>query len=283
MKNVPLGIIDVPIGIIGFGHMGKAIFQALKKNSIKKNGWGKIYTSDGEKNAAVAKKSKVIILAVKPVAVREVLREISQSLQTLQPLQKDQLIISIAAGISLRVIENELRKNFQRDRKNQKGRQHPRTPALVRVMPNLPAQTGSGMSVWKSLKPLNPRNKTLVKSILRAFGEEIEVKSENLIDSATAVSGSGPAYVFAFLSSLAKSANKLGFSQAHAKRIALQTVSGSSLYANHSPSLTFDKLVSQVKTKGGTTEAAFKILDKKKWQAIFEQAIFAAYRRAKKL
>lgn len=255
------------VGIIGYGHMGKAIGKRLKKRGFQ------IVTSDGEKNIEVAEKSDVLILAVKPFIVSSVVKEIAPH------LRKNQLLISIAAGVSLQTIINSLR--------IQKIPQL--FPEIIRVMPNLPAQIGLGMSIWKSATKLSYAKKNLVKSILKAFGEEIEVKSENLIDSATAVSGSGPAYVFAFLDSLSNAANKLGFSQKAADEIALQTVVGASHFAynilrsSKETRFSFENLVSQVKTKGGTTEAAFKILDKKKWQKILEAAVHNAYKRAKAL
>lgn len=289
------------VGIIGYGHMGKAIGKRLLEKGFR------VLASDGEKNIEVARKSNVVIVAVKPFAVASVLQEIALSLRKNQPL------ISIAAGVSLQTIMKSLRvaiasaKKQTRHIEQQTQKQVKKPfaqsgdyslPTIVRVMPNLPAQIGFGMSVWKSAAkpaaPLQPSQEKLVKSILRAFGEEIEVKTENLINAATALSGSGPAYVFAFLNALSKAANKLGFSQKDADRIALQTVIGASRFAQNilnelatrsseKTRFSFENLVSQVKTKGGTTEAAFKILEKKHWQKILEAAIQNAYKRAASL
>lgn len=279
------------VGIIGYGHMGQAIGKRLLKKGFR------VLASDGEKNIEIARKSNAVIIAVKPFAVAQVLQEIAGS------LRKNQLLISIAAGVSLQTIMKSLREGLAPKQPKQQKRL---LPQIIRVMPNLPAQIGLGMSVWKSAAkpaapkaatraksampppPLRPSQKKLVKSILKTLGEEIEVKAENLIDAATALSGSGPAYVFAFLNALSKTANKLGFSQKDGQLLAIQTVLGSTKYAaliTMAPSIrrgavSFADLVSQIKTKGGTTEAAFKILEKRKWQKILEASIQNAYKKS---
>lgn len=259
------------ISIIGFGRMGKAIIHALKQNGFKK-----ILISDGEKNIEVTKKAKIVILAVKPFVISKILQEISTF------LRNDQFLISIAAGIPLKSMSEEVAL-VPPQRDPALGVIRPTSqPKIIRVMPNLPAQAGYGMSVWKSLKKLRAQEKKLVKKILGAFGEEVEVKNENLIDAATAVSGSGPAYVFAFLDALSRTAKRLGFSKETARRIALQTVLGGVKFAEKN-TFNFEKLVKQVKTKGGTTEAAFKILEKNHWGKILEKAVIKAYKRAREL
>lgn len=262
------------IGIIGFGHMGQAMSHALIAQ-----GWHVVASDLGSpknhpycckdkisllgSNLDVLRGVSVVILAVRPFQMKDTLDEVKDYLIKTGDSHLP-LLISIAAGISLKFLmkESGIKK-------------------IARVMPNLPAQIGQGMSVWKSVG-LMKQEKNLVKKILRSFGKEIEVSDENLINAATAISGSGPGYVFAFLDALQKSAEKLGFSKEQARMLAIQTVLGSTEYAKKS-SDEFDLLTSRVATKGGTTSAAFKVLKKIKWQKNLMNAILAAYAKAKEL
>lgn len=252
------------IGIIGCGHMGTAIAKALLSKKI-----GRVLVSNPVcpkikvnwtvDNREVVKKSDIVIVAVKPNVVASVLSEIRQ---TLRP---SQILISIAAGVPL--------KKLQKFSKHKK---------IARVMPNLPAQVFDGMSVWKALRGLHKKERGAVRKLLQSFGKEIEARDEKLIDMATAVSGCGPAYVAAFLESMASQTRKAGFSAGDSRLLALETVNGTLDYIKET-NMEFSALKNLVQTKGGATEAAFKVLKKKKWQKVFEQAISAAYRRARKL
>lgn len=260
------------IGIIGFGHMGQAISHALINQgwqvtasdlgSLKNHPYLKTHQSCCKDKISLIRSSidvlrgvSIVILAVRPFQMKDILDEVKNYTP---------LLISIAAGIRL----SFLKKNSG-------------VKKIIRVMPNLPAQIGMGMSVWKSMG-LTKQEKNLVKNILQSFGEEIEVSDENLINAATAVSGSGPGYVFAFLDALQKSAEKLGFSKEQARILTLQTVLGSAMFAkNHEED--FDILVSRVATKNGTTEAAFKILRRTHWQKNLVCAVFQAYKRSREL
>ncbi|MBI4995117.1 pyrroline-5-carboxylate reductase [Candidatus Peregrinibacteria bacterium] len=253
------------ISIIGCGHMGTAIVKALKTKKI-----GRIFVSNPIKphlnvkwttnNCEAAENADIVLIAVKPNAVQTVLKEIKPVLKT------DQIIISIAAGVPL-------------ERLALWSGNHKK---IVRVMPNLPAQIFEGMSVWKASSAINKAEKRLIQYLLSSFGKEIEAKDEKLIDIATAVSGGGPAYVAAFLESLAYSAQKIGFSKPCARLLALQSVYGSVLYMQKT-GLDFTEVKNAVQTKGGTTEAGFKILKKGKWQKTLEKALFAGYKRARKI
>lgn len=261
------------IGIIGCGHMGSAVAKAFlaKKNWVI---WvGNPYrpriklTSRERKlfkwtvdNITVVKEADIIVIAVKPDIVQIVLTEIQHV------LRPSQLLISIAAGISL--------KNLFRFSKGHRK--------IARVMPNLPAQVFDAISVWKPLAGLSAPEKKRIRSLLNSFGKSIEVKDEKLIDMATAISGSGPAYVAAFLESMEAQACKIGFSKKEARLLALETVNGTLDYIKKT-GVEFAQLKNAVQTKGGTTEAAFKILKKEKWQKVLKQAIFAAYCRARSL
>lgn len=253
------------IGIIGCGHMGSAIAKALlakgvgkvSVSNLKKPPFNINWTTD---NKTLAQNADIVLIAVKPDAVKMVLSEISPVLKS------GKIIISIAAGIPL--------KKLIIWTKNHKK--------IVRVMPNLPAQVFEGMSVWKASSGINKKGKEVIRCLLAAFGKEIEVKDEKLIDIATAVSGGGPAYTAAFLESLADVAQKIGFSPVDARLLALQSVSGSVLYIEKT-GLDFAEVKNIVQTKGGTTSAGFKILKKKNWQKILEKALLTGYKRAREI
>ena len=149
-------------------------------------------------------------------------------------------------------------------------------------MPNLPAQVLEGISVWKASSGINKQEKQTVAQLLNSFGKSIEVKNEDLINIATAVSGGGPAYTAAFLESLADAAQKIGFSKTDARSLALQSAYGSILYMEKT-GLDFAEVKNVVQTKGGTTSAGFKILKKKNWQKPWKKALFAGYKRAREI
>ena len=145
-------------------------------------------------------------------------------------------------------------------------------------MPNLPAQIGEGLLGWIS-HGLSAVEKKMTQRLLSLFGTAIQVKKEDMINAVTAVSSSATAYVFAVLESLERAAVSHGFGKKEARTLALQTLIGSSKYAALQKE-DFGVLKGMVQTKGGTTEAAFKILKKKKWQWILEKAMTAAYEKA---
>ena len=253
------------IGVIGCGHMGSAIAKALLAKDV-----GKVFVSNLKKppfkinwttdNKTLAQNADIILIAVKPDAVKSVLNEIKPV------LKNNTIIISIAAGIPLKKLTNWT--------KNHKK--------IVRVMPNLPAQVFEGMSVWKASSGVNKGEKQIVAQLLNSFGKSIEVKNEDLINIATAVSGGGPAYTAAFLESLADAAQKIGFSKTDARSLALQSAYGSILYMEKT-GLDFAEVKDIVQTKGGTTEAGFKVLKKRNWQKTLEKALFAGYKRAREI
>lgn len=218
------------------------------------------WTPDNCKAVASKNGVDVVILAVKPGTVAEVLSELCPA------LSKNQLIISIAAGISLSMLKTW---SCDNDR-------------FIRVMPNLPAQVGEGLSVWCAQAECTPTDKEKTRAILQTFGAEIEVQNEDHIDWATALSGGGPAYVAAFLESFEVTALKAGFSSEAARLIALQTLRGSLSYIEKG-NLNFAELKKAVQTKGGTTEAGFQILTEAGWQNTLESAFSAAALRSKKL
>jgi pyrroline-5-carboxylate reductase len=256
------------IGIIGCGHMGSAIAKALLSKKL-----GHVWASKRSEphidlpvnskkffhwtvdNREVVKAVDIIVIAVRPFTVQEVLMEIAPL------LKKKQILISIAAGTHIRKL-----KKWSGGHKK-----------IVRVMPNLPLQILQGMSVWKAAPGLSHKEKKLMSKLINTFGISLKIDNEKLIDYP--ISGVAPAYTAAFLESMVRVGRKIGYSEKEAYGIALQGTLGSLLFIKETkPHL--GVLIKAVCTKGGVTEAGFKILNKKKWQATLEKALFAGYKRA---
>jgi pyrroline-5-carboxylate reductase len=206
---------------------------------------------------AVMQRAEVLVLAVKPQDARAALAPIS--------IHKH-LVISIAAGITLDALSRWLG-GYRK---------------LVRCMPNTPALIGAGIAALYALPEVNAAEKKQAESILGAVGEVVWVAEEKLLDPVTAVSASGPAYVFWFIEQLAASAEKLGLPKDTAMRLAMHTVLGAAKLAassDESPAT----LRKNVTSKGGTTEAALKVFDEEKLAERFARAVEAASRRAAEL
>jgi pyrroline-5-carboxylate reductase len=177
-----------------------------------------------------------------------------------------QLVISIAAGLTLQTLSRWLGGHRK----------------LVRCMPNTPALIGAGIAALYAPPEVSAEEKKQAETILGAVGEAVWVPEERLLDPVTAVSASGPAYVFWFIEQLAASAEKLGLQKDTAMKLALHTVLGAAKLAVSSgePPATLRK---NVTSKGGTTEAALKVFDEEKLAERFRRAIEAASRRATEL
>jgi len=208
-------------------------------------------------NSALVKKSNVIILAVKPQDVAAVCRDAVSSL-------RGKTVISVCAGITTKTLEALLGKI-----------------SLVRVMPNMPAEISAGISAVALGKYAKSKDKRLAVSIFSCIGEVVEVK-ERLMDAVTAISGSGPAYFFYLVENLIYTAKELGISQSLAERLAIKTALGSAMLMDTSGESP-QALRKRVTSKGGTTEAAFKVLKKRAFGNILQQACYAAAKRSKQL
>ena len=180
-------------------------------------------------------------------------------------LDESQLLITILAGIPLRRIRDELSHS-----------------AVVRAMPNTPAQIGRGYTVWTAAPLVTDEQRQLARAALGAMGQELYVESEAAIDRATAVSGSGPAYVFMILEALTDAAVQIGITRQDARRMALETVLGSAEYAAASPHH-FAQLRDQVTSPAGTTAAGVRTLEERGLRAAIIEAVAAAHRRAQEL
>lgn len=206
---------------------------------------------------AAMQRYDVLVLAVKPQDAKAALASIS--------IDK-QLVISIAAGLTLGALSRWLGGHRK----------------LVRCMPNTPALIGAGIAALYALPEVSADERKKAESILGAVGEVVWVAQERLLDPVTAVSGSGPAYVFWFIEQLAASAEKLGLQKETALKLAMHTVLGAAKLAassSESPA----SLRKNVTSKGGTTEAALRVFDEENLAERFARAVEAASRRATEL
>lgn len=249
------------LGIIGAGVMGKIfIDRLLKTKTLNKSQILVSRRSDGKK--ALVAKAQILILAVKPQDFAKLADELVQA--RVKPLT---LIISIMAGIDIWTIQKSL--NIK---------------TVVRAMPNLPAKVGKGATVWKASSRVTQKQKAEAKQILQSLGVEIEVKQEKMIDLATAVSGSGPAYVFLFQELLAQAGQSLGLPKKLAQKLALQTFWGAvSLQRESESGIDPQILRKQVTSKAGTTQAALEVFKNKNLNKIFVQALRVAFKRSQEL
>jgi pyrroline-5-carboxylate reductase len=265
---------DKKIGLIGCGNMGEALLAGLVKNqkfrnedifvsekqedklnSLKSRYTGINFTNN---NKSTVENSSVIIIAVKPQDIEVLLEEISHFLKT------SQLLISIAAGIKISSIEKNI----------------PAGVPVVRVMPNLPALTGEGISAYCTSKAMPTENEEIVEKILGSSGKVIKLEEEKL-DAVTAISGSGPAYVFYMLEAMAEAGTSLGLTKEQSKDLSVQTILGAvkMIEQGEDPATLREKVTSP----NGTTEAALKVLFEKKWKEILIEAIKKAEQRSKEL
>jgi len=203
--------------------------------------------------------SDTVVLAVKPQQLTYAMKALAGSLKPAQ------LVLSIVAGVTIETLC--------------RGLDHSR---IVRVMPNTPAQVGAGVSVWMATPAVSNEQRNLAAAILGAMGKEFCVEEERYLDMATAVSGSGPAYVFLFAEALAGAAREIGLSDEMARELAIRTVAGSARFMELSGSMPAE-LRRKVASPGGTTAAALSRLEEGDFTGLVAKAVRAAYQRAREL
>jgi len=208
---------------------------------------------------AYIKDMDLIVLAVKPQDINVLFASIQSFLDS------QQLILSIMAGVKVETIRSGLGAS-----------------KIIRAMPNLPAQIGAGMTVYSSSEEVTRIELVTVQNLLSASGKTIYVEREEMINAATAISGSGPAYVFYFMQSLIESAKDMGFSQSEAELLTYQTFKGAvDLFNKYD--ISCDEWIKKVSSKGGTTEAAIKGFNRRSVQMGFKEGVIAALMRAEEL
>ncbi|PIP47900.1 MAG: pyrroline-5-carboxylate reductase [Chloroflexi bacterium CG23_combo_of_CG06-09_8_20_14_all_45_10] len=203
----------------------------------------------------------LIILAVKPQDLAQAMEEILKA----DSLQPTALVLSIVAGASLSTLQH--------------GLNH---PGIIRAMPNMPGQIGEGVTVWTATTEVNQKQREMAQSVLGALGEQIYVADEKYLDMATALSGSGPAYVFLFIEALIDAGVHIGLPRDIAEKLVMQTIVGST----HTVQKTGKhpaELRSMVTSPGGTTAEALLQLEKGSFRSLLLEAVAAAYNKAKHL
>lgn len=274
------------IGFIGAGNMGEAFAGAIIRTGMLSRDL--IFMSDVSKdrldltartygirvtqdNFALFSDCDIAVLAVKPQQMTPVLSEIAGHKD--YTITERKLVISIAAGFPLRKIENILYVPLNEKQKE-------KLP-IVRVMPNTPALVLAGMSGMSPNRHADAEDIRLTRALLEAMGKVIEFEEEKL-DAVTALSGSGPAYIFYMIEAMTEAGLQLGLEPEDAANMSLATMEGAIRLMkerNESP----ESLRRKVTSPGGTTEAALKVMENRKFRQCIIDAIAAAARRSKEL
>ncbi|OIO37365.1 MAG: pyrroline-5-carboxylate reductase [Candidatus Omnitrophica bacterium CG1_02_49_10] len=262
---------DKRIGIIGCGNMGEALLKGLLGSVKKQN----ILITDKQpararyikrryevkaahNNLEIIRKSDIIILSVKPQEISGLLSGLSER------INKGHLIISIAAGIKTAYIDGLLN-----------------GVPVVRVMPNMPALIGEGISAVSKGRYAKSGDMKRAKAIFKSVGDVVEVREKDM-DAVTAVSGSGPAYFFYIIDALLKAGVKQGLKKDVSTKLALKTALGAARLISSS-GLSAEELVKKVASKGGTTEAALAVFERRGLKNIINEAVRAAADRSRQL
>jgi len=248
-------------GMIATGISNQNISVSEPKADLRKKLNEDFGVNASEENASVAKGADVIVLAVKPQILQEVVTPLGSLVAKTRPL-----LISVAAGVTSSSIERWV------------GGQ----PALIRVMPNTPALIGAGISALYANSNVSDDQRSLAEKIMTAVGKTIWIKEETLMDAVTAVSGSGPAYFFYVMQAIHDAAVREGLDAQTARLLSLETALGAARLAVES---TEDpgNLQAQVTSPGGTTEAAIKVLNDSGVRDTLQQAVSAARARGGEL
>jgi len=261
------------IGFIGSGNMAEPMMAGLIQNGVEPSlivaadirqaridelakKYGVTPAVDNETTAAEA---DILILAVKPQYFDSIVPAIQGK------IPKESLVISIMAGTTLDSLVA--------------GTGH---VAVVRSMPNTPAQIGQGMTMWTTTDSVSAEQKEQAQAILSSFGRAVFANGEHYIDMSTAMSGSGPGYVFLMLEAMVDAGVQMGLARPMAKELVLQTVIGSATYAQQSD-LHLAQLRNNVTSPGGTTAAGIAALEAGGMRTVLSDCIWAAYHRSVEL
>ncbi|MDR1083625.1 MAG: pyrroline-5-carboxylate reductase [Deltaproteobacteria bacterium] len=262
------------VGFLGFGRMAQAISEGLNKSgkmpysrqaasALRTDKLQSLADTRGfvvaVDNRNLLSLSPAVIIAVKP-------HQVQNALAKAGPAVRGQLFISIAAGISLAELQAWL----------------PDGTRVIRVIPNLPAQVGRGLTLVCAPEGTRPDDLKLTRYIFESVGTVTELP-ESLFDEGTAVSGSGPAYFFLVMEAMVRGAVRLGLPWDLAKKMVLQTARGAAETALVKDDLSLADLRDQVTSPGGTTAEALYVLEQGGLTALFQEALEAASVKAKKL
>jgi pyrroline-5-carboxylate reductase len=267
---------DKKIAFIGPGVMAEAMIAGLIRQKVTQPGLllasgpreergAELEAQYGIKtltdNSAAAQAGDVVVLSVKPQRLDSVLEGLRGSIKA------EALILSIVAGAPIAKIGGIL------------GHQ-----AIIRAMPNTPAQIGEGITVWTAAPAVSEEQRDMGQQILAALGQEIFMEEETYLNMATALSGTGPAYVFLFMEAMVDAGVHLGFPRRVAEQLVAQTLRGSvDYYTRDTDPLHLARLRNQVTSPGGTSAAALYYLEKAGFRTAISRAIWAAYERSREL
>jgi pyrroline-5-carboxylate reductase len=262
------------LGVVGAGVMAEAVIagvlardlipaasiiashpRADRRKALAEK-YGIEVTAD---NAESANRGDIILLGIKPQVMPRVLAELRPKLAA------EKLVISIIAGASTATLRTALNH-----------------AALIRDMPNTPAQIGVGMNIWYATPESTEVHREQARALLGALGRELQVDDERFVAMATAVSGTGPTYVFLVMEALIDSAVHLGFPRHLAHELVLETLKGSVAFAE-STGKHPAQLRDMVTSPGGTSAAALHELERGRLRTVLADAVWAAYRRTMSL
>lgn len=262
------------LALIGCGFMGEAMLAATIREGVVQASDVHVAEINDERCSAVngtygvrashdvaevVKGAETIVFAVKP-------QEFDAAAHRLQgALRREQTVVSIMAGVPIERIARSLTH-----------------AGIVRVMPNTPAAVGEGMSVWTATPEVDEVTREQVGGLLRALGREVYVEDERYLDMATALSGSGPGFVFMLLEAFIDAGVHVGFKRHVAEMLALQTFIGSVKYAEATGKHPAE-LRNEVTSPAGTTAAGLEVLEASGVRGAVIRAIEAAYRRSREL
>jgi pyrroline-5-carboxylate reductase len=263
---------DTTISFIGSGMMGGAMIgglvaqeqlispEQIMASDIQESRLAALHEQYGigvtRNSVEAVKAGQVVILSIKPQILPKVMPLIRGH------LAPTDLLLSIMAGISIKTLSD--------------GLAHTN---IVRAMPNTPAQIGQGITVWTKTEQVSERQKAQAKMILKSLGKEIYVDDEKYLDMTTAVSGSGPGYVFLIMEAMIDGAVHLGFSRPIATQLVYQTIRGSVEFAEQSGKHPAE-LRNQVTSPGGTTAAGLYQMEKAGLRTAIAHGIWGAYERS---
>nr|WP_314860822.1 pyrroline-5-carboxylate reductase [uncultured Undibacterium sp.] len=264
---------NLTIGFIGGGNMATALIAGLANKltdadrihviDLNAESVARLSQQYGVSTASVMDEKlhdlDVVIFAVKP-------QQMQQVIASFAPFLRSQLLLSVAAGIRADDMSRWLG-GYQK---------------IVRAMPNTPAMIGAGMSGLYAMEEVSAQERNSAQAIMQAAGETMWVHNEGMIDAITAISGSGPAYVFYFIEAMQEAAMQLGFDVAQARQLSLATFNGAAQLAKQSDEAV-EVLRQRVTSKGGTTYAALCSMDESAVKPAIHRAIQAAAQRGKEL
>jgi pyrroline-5-carboxylate reductase len=262
------------IAIVGSGVMAEAIIAGLLRGHIveadqlaashprperREELAGHYAIAMSASNEGAAAGADIVVLTIKPQMLTRVGRPLSAV------LREEQLVLSVIAGATTTALTATL------------GHR-----AIVRSMPNTPARLGRGMTVWFATPETTERQREQARALLRALGRELEVDDELMVAMATAVSGTGPTYVFLVMEALIDAAVHLGFPRHIAHDMVVETLEGSTFFAKES-GMHPAELRNMVTSPGGTSAAALHELESGRLRTVLSEAVWAAYRRTLEL